>query len=345
MQWTDLIGHARQLQWFRTAALKQRMGSTFLMVGPEGIGKRTFARLVAKSLLCHHADPKALEACGHCESCAQVDASTHPDLLQVGKPEEKSVLPIDMFAGDRENRGQSGLIRDIHMKAYHGRGKVAIIDDADYFNEESANCMLKTLEEPPLGARIFLIGTSLQRQLPTIRSRSQVVRFQELSSSDLAILAARQGLAELDSHELSSMREGSLTAWKERTDKELHDFRNQLIERLAARPMDFIGLSKAIVSSLDQVAKEGPKRRMRLKLILLMVVDFYRQSWMVATGNGVENISPLVKESVTAWRGSGRPAALAMERSLNAIYEVDRNLSPANILESWAADIATICGG
>jgi len=61
-----------------------------------------------------------------------------------------------------------------------GGRKVAIIDDADHLNEEGANCLLKTLEEPPPCSVLILIGTSADKQLPTIRSRCQTIRFSPL---------------------------------------------------------------------------------------------------------------------------------------------------------------------
>ena len=72
---------------------------------------------------------------------------------------------------------REGLCHDISLKPYSGRRKVAVIDDADYLNQEGANALLKTLEEPPPKSLLILIGTSEQRQLPTIRSRCRRLRW------------------------------------------------------------------------------------------------------------------------------------------------------------------------
>ncbi len=203
----------------------RRLGSTFLLVGPSGIGKRTMAKLMAKTLLCPNNPADSMTPCGRCESCAQVDASTHPDFVEVKKPEDKSVLPIELFAGSRENRGREGFIHEISLKPYAGHGKVAIIDDADFFNEESANCLLKTLEEPPPNVRIFMIGTSLQKQLPTIRSRSQIIRFQGLDEDNFNRLVARLHGTEEGPKLSAEQCEGSLTTWNKLRDPELLAFR------------------------------------------------------------------------------------------------------------------------
>ena len=128
--------------------------------------------------------------CGVCQGCVQVIAETHPDLLRVGKPDDRSFIPLDLLIGRPEARMQEGFCRDIRLRPFRGRRKVAILQDADYLNEEGANCLLKTLEEPPADAVVILIGTSEQRQLPTIRSRCRIIRFASPSGQQAAMMIA-----------------------------------------------------------------------------------------------------------------------------------------------------------
>src|SRR5262249_40213336 len=107
-----------------------------------------------------------LEACDSCPSCVQVEAGTHPDFLCVGRPEDALEFPIDLMRN---------LCQRFSLKSARGHGKVVLLDDADDLNEESANCFLKTLEEPPPRSVLILIGSSPDRQLSTIVSRCQVV--------------------------------------------------------------------------------------------------------------------------------------------------------------------------
>src|SRR4029450_8202547 len=104
--------------------------------------------------------------------------------------------PLELLIGDAEHRMRAGLCYNIALKPFSARRKVAIIDDADYLNKEGANCLLKTLEEPPPKSLLIMIGTSEQRQVPTIRSRCQIVRFQPLAEEDVAELLLSTGVCE-----------------------------------------------------------------------------------------------------------------------------------------------------
>ena len=115
----------------------------------------------------------------------QIEAGTHPDFFTAARPPESAEFPIELM---RE------LCQHFSLKAARGRGKVVVIDDADDLNEESANCFLKTLEEPPPGSVLILIGTSTDRQRPTIMSRCQVVRFRPLPPETVAELLQANGV-------------------------------------------------------------------------------------------------------------------------------------------------------
>ncbi|MFO1064697.1 MAG: hypothetical protein U0892_12610 [Pirellulales bacterium] len=162
MQWTDLVGHAKRASGLKAGGWRRnRLAGTFLFVGPDGCGKRTFARLIAKSLLCPNSPEGELAPCGRCPSCAQVDASTHPDLIEIAKSPDKATLPLEAIIGPPEARRSEGLCHEISLRPYSGRRKVAILDE-DYLAVEGANALLKTLEEPPADSVLVLISSSLQ---------------------------------------------------------------------------------------------------------------------------------------------------------------------------------------
>src|SRR3954464_13883221 len=128
MSWDRIRGQDEARQTFQTAWARGRLGQAYLFVGPDGVGKRLFARELAKALLCDR-PPAPLTACDRCPSCAQVAAGTHPDAFVARKPEDKHDLPIDVV---REFCAHLG------RKPAKGGRKVGVIEDADDFNDESA---------------------------------------------------------------------------------------------------------------------------------------------------------------------------------------------------------------
>ncbi|WP_237228378.1 DNA polymerase III subunit delta' [Rubinisphaera sp. JC750] len=185
MGWEQYYGHEQKREMFARALQRGRLGHAYLFVGPSGIGKRSFARLLAQSLLCTRRPDGELTACGECSGCRQVLTRNHPDLMEVGLPEGKSELPIDVFVGSPERRGREGLCHELSLSAMQGGYRIAIIDDADRMNIASANALLKTLEEPGPGAVLILIAEDADQVIQTIRSRCQQLYFGPLNENDL----------------------------------------------------------------------------------------------------------------------------------------------------------------
>ena len=179
MSWQRIHGHDFWVQSFADAVERGRLAHAYLFAGPAGIGKKPFAFELAKTLLCE-SPKKPFVACDQCPSCKQVTAGTHPDVIFASRPEDKVEFPIDNM---RE------VMEKLALKPARGGYKVAIIDDADDFNSESANCFLKTLEEPPPKSLLILIATDPERQLPTVLSRWTVPS--ELTTFDPAEAGTR----------------------------------------------------------------------------------------------------------------------------------------------------------
>jgi DNA polymerase-3 subunit delta' len=358
MQWDQLLGHEQQKQWFEIALANNRLATSFLFVGPEGIGKRTFARLLAKGLLCRNSPTQSLQACGHCEDCVQVDAGTHPDLLTISKPEDKAFIPIDLLIGERDKRMREGLCHNISMRPYGGRRKIAIIDDADYFNTEGANCLLKTLEEPPTDSLLILLGTSLQRQLPTIRSRCQAILFKPLQPEQLQTLILRTGLADsIDrAGQVALNSQGSLAEAQLMADPDLEEFRQQLLAALSSPRLPLADLVKSCNAITEAAGKDARVRRERLKLIMRLAAQFYRQltlklsvsnsSLTAAAGPAstaqLSTIERAVSTCGAHWKTGPHGATRAWNRCLLAAEQVDRNANQASLLEAWVADLARL---
>jgi DNA polymerase-3 subunit delta' len=326
-----LLGHDEVFAQFRRRLQAGRLASTYLFVGPEGVGKRTAARLLAAALLCTENPPELLEACGHCESCRLGAAGSHPDLSEVALPEGKKTLPIEAFVGDREHRNQAGLCHEIALRPLRGRRRVAIVDDADWLSVESANCLLKTLEEPPPGAVIILIGTSRHRQLPTILSRAQIVRFERLGDDDLAQLLLDQAVAvdRPQALELARAAGGSLAAARELADSQLLRLRDRLAEQLLAEHVDFVRLSGEVSDYLGDAGTDAQVRRDRLRRLAGQATEAFRRQLRAACREQrhVERI------------------LAALDRCLEVETQLDRNANQNLMVEAWIADLAAMARG
>jgi DNA polymerase-3 subunit delta' len=345
MTWQGIEGHDDVVDRFRRVLAAGRLASSFLFIGPPGVGKRLFGEKLAQALLCPHVPEEELAPCGSCASCVQVASLAHPDLYIIEKPADKSSIPLALFIGDDAHRMREGLCHDIALKPFMGGRKVAIIDDADALGEESANCLLKTLEEPPPRSVLILIGTSADKQLPTIRSRCQIVRFAGLAPKTVAEIIESRGLItdRQQARRVAEFAEGSIERALELTDDELWSFRLQLLRALGVPRVESVTLARDLVAFVDAAGKEAGLRRARARQVIGFAIDFYRQLLRSLCGLAPLGDDPLksaVEQALSAWPGDAELAAQCIERSLDAWSHVDRNAHQATLLECWLDDLS-----
>jgi len=347
MSWHGIYGHDDVVEQFRRALGCRRLASSFLFVGPEGIGKRSFALKLAQTLLCPARPEEAMDPCGECPACLQVVAQTHPDLELVAKPTDKSFLPLELLIGDKDHRMREGLCHRIALKPFMGGRKIAIVDDADFLNAEGANSLLKTLEEPPPRSVLILIGTSPAKQLPTIRSRCQLVRFRPLSTDTVAELLTRVGLIEDagEARRLAEYSEGSLQRAMDVADPELWTFRRGFFEQLAEPVLESVRLSKAVGAFVDEAGRDAAARRGRMRRVVRLATDFYRHLLRTLSGapHGRDaELQDSVERARATWPGDELTASACLDRCLEAAEQIDRNVNPATLLECWLDDLGRI---
>lgn len=350
MSWDEIVGHEPVVDRFRKAAAKGRLASTYLFVGPHGIGKRKFALKLAQAVFCEAHDETELEPCGTCPACQQVVALTHPDLTRISKPKDKAFIPVETFIGDREHRMQVGLCHDIGLKPFAGSRKVAIIDDADALNQESANALLKTLEEPPKGSVIILIATSQHRQLPTIVSRSQVVRFAPLLTSE--VLSVLQSLDDLETETpletLAEASGGSVAIAIAMADPAILEFRNSLLRQLGSLDPGSNEFAKTTVAFLDEAGKDAAAKRVRAAQVGDFAIEFYRNLMLALAGTQVEadeTMSSAVNNALSDWTSDDESAGQAIHRSMDFQRHIAANANSANAIQCWYSDLRKLNQG
>jgi len=193
----EIAGHEQIIRALLNALLHDRVGHAYLFAGPEGVGKATTALAFAGALLCEGADRG--DACGRCRACRQFEHANHPDFHWV-RPAGSSIK-IEQIRG---------IQRKVMFRSYQGGRKVIIIEQAEAMTAEAANCLLKTLEEPP-DETVFVLLTALPQALPaTVLSRCQQYIFKLIPFHELASLLNKQhGLAREEARLLAALSGGS----------------------------------------------------------------------------------------------------------------------------------------
>jgi len=336
MGWRGIEGHDAVVRAFAQAADRGRISGSYLLVGPAGVGKSAFALELAKALVCPRVRP-GLEPCGSCASCVQAAAGSHPDIDVVAKPEDRATIPLEAFIGDKEHRMREGLCWRILLAPAVGARKVAIVRDADHLSVEAANCLLKTLEEPPAGAVILLVGTALERQLPTIRSRCQIVRFRPLPEDVVRGVLERESAGEAAAiRAAAAAAGGSLARARSLLDPEVAAFRSRLVELLGQRPLHGVDLARETIALVEAAGKDAPPRRARLRVVLEAAIDFFR----AGLRHAVSGESPA--DAVTARVLASRPldpdeADAGLRLTLESLAAIDRNANLTILVDAWSA--------
>jgi DNA polymerase III subunit delta' len=338
VSWHSIRGHDRVVESLKSSLRQGRFPHALLFVGPDGIGKRAFARKLAQALLCETRPDTELDPCETCPGCLQVEGATHPDFIEAAKPEDKHELPISVI---RE------LCDQFALKPARGGRKVAILDDADDLNEEASNAFLKTLEEPPPGALLILIGTSPELQLETIVSRCQVVRFDPLAESEIAALLIEKGIAQdaADAARLAALGEGSVSRAVGLADAELERFRRSLIDEVAAEHgFDPPALAHRVQANIEQAGKESVDKRRRASLLIGELARFFRGVLWQTAGLAPPCPDEADRKAAIALAQRLEPEDVFVlaDRCVLADYHVQRRLYMRLIIESLTHDLGKL---
>ena len=176
-----IVGQDKAVGAFAKAWAGRRLHHAWLLAGPRGVGKASFASAAAKRVLADAAGPPSdlpgVETSDDHPMVKLVEAGSHPDMRWLERlPKEKG----------------EGLARDITVKQVRALGefmsvtaalspwRVAVIDSMDELNKEASNALLKMLEEPPPNTLYFLVSHAPGKLLPTIRSRCRLLHFEAL---------------------------------------------------------------------------------------------------------------------------------------------------------------------
>jgi DNA polymerase-3 subunit delta' len=274
-------------------ALKNRGGvQTFLWTGPKGVGKKTYALALARTLFCRQGVD-----CPGCPDCRQVLSKSHPDLYWVDREyffDEK----------DREKKTEGIFVDTSKLLAqklaqapFSAPLKIAVIPDAGKMNDKAQEVLLKTLEEPSGDTLIILIEEKKGDLLPTVLSRCRPVRFSALPDKVLeSLLVEGHGWEVSEAKKAAINAQGSLTLALREADPEWREFRDKVekdLELVLSGPEEgWLALSSEYdqwePEILDDTDRTATQRKTQ---VLALVFEAWTNLWRKRVG-GAEPLPP-----------------------------------------------------
>jgi DNA polymerase-3 subunit delta' len=192
-----------------------RVSHAQLFLGPEGSGKLAMAIAYSQYLMCDA--PTSTDACDECPNCLTMKSLTHPDLhfafpvvanktAKIGSSIDRikewnalilknTYFGLNQWQEELDEMGKNAaiaveesrlILKRLSLKSYSGKYKIMIIWLPEKMNTQAANKLLKILEEPPEQTVFFLICNNSEGMLPTILSRTQIIRFPALKVSEVS---------------------------------------------------------------------------------------------------------------------------------------------------------------
>ena len=279
----ELIGHKQNEQFILNAWEKNKLPHALLLSGPKGVGKATFAFRVARFLLNNggidqnshsgldfgqQITNKTLAVSSEEIVSRQVVNNAHPNLLVIQRSENSQTKKIrsEIVIDDLK-----ALKSFLNLKASDGRWRIVIIDTIDDMNRNSANAILKILEEPPRKVIFMLINNSGGQILPTIKSRCQSLKFSALSKDDLVFALQSYG-ANLEESNIDLVYQLSCGSMRTANEILSSDFLKNLndIKGLISGVWPvFVLDSEAIFEKWQKSTKQDPTYELEDKILII----------------------------------------------------------------------------
>ncbi len=216
MQFSSIIGQKEVIKKLLTSVRENRVAHTQLLLGPEGSGCLALSIAFAQYVTCKNRTET--DSCGACPSCVKFEKFSHPDLHfffptttnDAVKKDPKSLLFLNDWreyltgcnayatqsgwydkikVGNKQGtiytRDASDMAKEISLKPYEAEYKIFIFWMAEKMHETASNKLLKTFEEPPQKTLIVLTAEKYELLLPTVRSRTQLIKVPKLSDEEI----------------------------------------------------------------------------------------------------------------------------------------------------------------
>lgn len=311
--WDNVLGHRKAKAFLENYLHMAKRPHALLFLGDEGIGKRMLALEFARALLCEEGS-----GCGRCSSCRMLNWEknivSHPDFYLVARQADENNSRLKDISIEQIRK----LISDSSSGSVRGRGAVCVVDGADYMGVPAANAFLKLLEEPPEGWVIILLAAAENRLLPTILSRTAVLRFRPLTTEAVQklLLRSAQDLTELQTETLARFSEGAPGLAFSFLQAGVFTARDVALALLSALPFD---APLNYLAGIKYIINKKKVDRDRVLLVISMLQLLLRDLMVIKLGldEGLYNldIEAHLEELALGWQLKG------LKRSLGFVQE------------------------
>ena len=319
----QVFGQPKAITLLERSIQHGQLSHAHLFVGPPHVGKLTLAVNMAQAVNCESSEDVP---CQQCPSCRRIAAGNHAD-----------VQIVDLISPEAKEIGINqikGIQMSSHLPPFEGKRKVFIIDKAELLSNEAANCLLKTLEEPPPNVHLILLTASESRLLTTILSRCQRVELPPFPADMVTeILVTRYDISHDRATLLSRLSHGCLGwALLAHCDDTMLQHRQQ---RIAA----FVDLGSASLQQrfayAAEMAAQFGKSRDRVTEILSSWMEWWHDLLLIKGGNAqsITNIDCKAMLSDLA-EGLTIKQIAGFIRHIQAVCQkLEQNVSPRAALE------------
>lgn len=297
---SDVIGHEDLIKELRAAIEDGHLSHAYLLEGMEGSGRRTLANAFAAELMGTEEDRRLLEH------------GNHPDIKHIRPENGRQGISVEQI--------RSQLVDDMNIRPYRSSHKVYIVEDADKLTEAAQNAALKTIEEPPAYGIVMLLCRHASQMLPTIVSRTVLLRLEPLGTQEIENELIRRGVSPDLAQEAAVFSQGSLgMALKLSQDQDFRSLEHDVFTFLARMP--HLGAADIVSGiSLFDDYKDDTDRILQLMLLWQRDVCVY-----AATGDESRIVLSRHKPDIIACAAS-RPAG-TQQKIAETIAQASSQLS------------------
>lgn len=298
---SKVIGQEAAKRSLLQAFANQRLAHAYLISGDEGLGAEELAIEMSKFILCLQPDTVNSEPCQVCANCRKINSFQHPD-VHYYFPVLKSTADDDMLEmlenksqdlysrvkiaggslhiGDPDNPEKNsirGLLREIGLRSYEGNIKIFIVTYAEEMNQESANALLKILEEPPPKTLYFLTTSRFQSLLPTIVSRCQPVKLHKIKTEEIeSALRHSKGIEKDEALILAKSADGNYADALQLLSGDLGNKREMMISFLLGI---LSSRSASVIDAVESLLAENKKDKSFILDILHIMATWFQDAF------------------------------------------------------------------